>query len=169
MDIKRNIRLFFVSYGKLLFEILFVIALVIFGLQWLNQKAAEQKQINTQISVENKSNIIEKNNIQDIKQNKENISVFIEYCKNKQIQEAYSMLSDTCKQNKYSSIDLFNKNYVQKYFNIDIEDYEILVRKTEYIVNIKESAISSGKAESIKQLKINIENGILENKIEVYD
>ena len=70
MDIKRNVRLFFVSYGKLLFEILFVIALIILGLQYLNKKVAEPKQVSAQINIENT------NNVQNIQQDKNIISTF---------------------------------------------------------------------------------------------
>ena len=121
MDIKRNVRLFFVSYGKLLFEILFVIALIILGLQYLNKKVAEPKQVSAQINIENT------NNVQNIQQDKNIISTFLEYCKNNQVQEAYAMLSENCKKEKYNSIDLFNKNYMQKYFHIDIEEYKVYI------------------------------------------
>lgn len=168
MDIKRNIRLFFVSYGKLLFEILFVIVLAILGLKLLNSRAEEQKTANTTVNTEYKNNI-EKNNTNEIKINKENIEVFIEYCKNNQTQKAYNMLSDNCKKEKYNSIDLFDKNYVQKYFNIDIEKYEIYTSKEKYIVVLKESAMSTGKQESTKELKFDIESGILDSKIYVYN
>lgn len=167
MDIKRNIRLFFVSYGKLLFEILFVVALIIFGLQYLNKKVAEPKQVSAQINIEN--NNVNKSNIQDANKNKKDISMFIEYCKNNEIQEAYEMLADECKYEKYNSIDLFNKEYVQKLFNFDIEKYEVYIKDKKYIVELKESAISSGREESIKELKFDIKKGMLENKIYVYD
>ena len=71
MDIKRNVRLFFVSYGKLLFEILFVIALIILGFQYLNKKVAEPKQVSAQINIENT------NNVQNIQQDKNIISTFL--------------------------------------------------------------------------------------------
>ncbi len=169
MDIKRNIRLFFVSYGKLLFEILFVIVLAILVLQWLNNKAVEQKQSNTAIvNIEDQNNT-EKNNINESKIDKKNIEIFIEYCKNKRLQDAYSMVSDNCKKARYNSIDLFNENYVQKYFNVDIEEYRIYTSKENYIVVLKESAISTGKQDLTKELKFSIENEILDSKIYVYD
>ena len=150
MDIKRNVRLFFVSYGKLLFEILFVIALIILGLQYLNKKVAEPKQVSAQINIENT------NNVQNIQQDKNIISTFLEYCKNNQVQEAYAMLSENCKKEKYNSIDLFNKNYMQKYFHIDIEEYKVYILNKNYVAEIKESAISSGKVYSIEKLEFSI-------------
>ena len=163
MDIKRNVRLFFVSYGKLLFEILFVIALIILGLQYLNKKVAEPKQVSAQINIENT------NNVQNIQQDKNIISTFLEYCKNNQVQEAYAMLSENCKKEKYNSIDLFNKNYMQKYFHIDIEEYKVYILNKNYVAEIKESAISSVKVDSIENLEFSIESEVLENKIYIYD
>ena len=163
MDIKRNVRLFFVSYGKLLFELLFVIALIILGLQYLNKKVAEPKQVSAQINIENT------NNVQNIQQDKNIISTFLEYCKNNQVQEAYAMLSENCKKEKYNSIDLFNKNYMQKYFHIDIEEYKVYILNKNYVAEIKESAISSGKVDSIEKLEFSIESEVLENKIYIYD
>ena len=79
------------------------------------------------------------------------------------------MVSDNCKKARYNSIDLFNENYVQKYFNVDIEEYRIYTSKENYIVVLKESAISTGKQELTKELKFSIEDEILDSKIYVYD
>ena len=79
------------------------------------------------------------------------------------------MLSENCKKEKYNSIDLFNKNYMQKYFHIDIEEYKVYILNKNYVAEIKESAISSGKVDSIEKLEFSIESEVLENKIYIYD
>ncbi len=45
------------------------------------------------------------------------LETFVEYCNNKQIDEAYQMLSDECKEEIFPTVEYFNKNYIQLVFN----------------------------------------------------
>ena len=56
-----------------------------------------------------------------------------------------------------------------KYFYIDIEEYKVYILNKNYVAEIKESAISSGKVDSIEKLEFSIESEVLENKIYIYD
>lgn len=44
------------------------------------------------------------------------VDTFLEYCNNGKVEEAYSLLSDECKQYKYSTIDIFKSSYYNDIF-----------------------------------------------------
>ena len=45
------------------------------------------------------------------------VNTFLEHCNNKEIEEAYSLLSDECKQESYPTIEMFKTNYYNTIFN----------------------------------------------------
>ena len=45
------------------------------------------------------------------------VSKFIEYCNTGKIEEAYSLLSEECKNNLYQTIEIFKENYFNKIFS----------------------------------------------------
>lgn len=86
------------------------------------------------------------------------ISSFIKYCNNKEIEKAYDILTNECKEKIFfSKIEYFNKNYVEKIFNTK-KSYTIQSWETNngytYKVELSEDIMSTGK--------------ISENKIEEY-
>ena len=71
-------------------------------------------------------------------QSKNTIKKFVEYCNNKEIEKAYSMLSEDCKKLIYSDIEKFKINYIDRIFYIyrlyTLENwFETLSLKTYYI------------------------------------
>lgn len=76
-------------------------------------------------------------------------SMFYDYCNSKDLEHAYEMLTDECKQIVYSSLDSFEKNYYNNIFKGKNKTYffENWFNNT-YKVTVKESALSTGKATS---------------------
>ncbi len=71
---------------------------------------------------------------------------FISYCNSGKIQEAYSLLSDECKQEMFSDVNIFKKNYYDNLFNgktknVKIENWI----KDIYMLYIREDALATGK------------------------
>lgn len=160
MELDRKIRLFFVTYGRLLFMVIASIAILIFIIQSLNNYVKELNK-NTVITEE------EKNIIEQEKQNeyeiKNYISKFIEYCDSKDIQKAYEMISEKCKKEKYGSLENFENEYIKKYFNIKIANYKIKKDNNIYEVLLTEDMLITGKTTSTNQIKIQMNN--VEDKI----
>jgi len=161
--IKREIRLFFVYYGKLISFIIGFIAAFILIIQTLNSFAIKQKENNnnqySQEEYEQKKNEEEKQT-----KDKEYISQFINYCNDGKIQEAYAMLSNKCKEEKYSTIEEFKKMYVNKVFNINICKYEIIKENNIYIITLTQDMLITGKTNSTIEQKYQV-GGVLERKI----
>lgn len=49
------------------------------------------------------------------------VNKFLKYCNNKQIEAAYNLLSEECKQEMYPQIDIFKKNYYDFIFSTERE------------------------------------------------
>lgn len=165
MELKRKIRLFFVAYGRLLFEVIGVILLVILFLQWLDKKVEEKHKIeyNNQVNFEQEESTIDQK--EKTNKEKEYISKFIEHCMSQEIQEAYSMLSEACKQEKYRDIDTFKNEYINKVFSVRICDYTISKKDDIYIIKLQEDLLTAGGTEIIKEFECSVIEEILSRKI----
>lgn len=166
-NIRRSVRLFFVSYGSLLFQIIGIIVIVLFVLRVANHLYTE----NTENEVIENEILQEeiKENEQTIKKQKENISFiseFLDYCNKGQVEEAYSMLSDKCIKEKFQTIDIFKTEYLNKIFTYK-KEYEIENENNLYKVTILEGVLESGGLENRKSIitHYRIEENVLENKI----
>ncbi len=102
------------------------------------------------------------------------IDMFIEYCNNQQISEAYALLSEDCRQEMYSTEEVFAEAYYEKVFknnrkNISVENWIGNI----YKVKINDDFLSTGKytkentkqdyitvVEEANQYKLNINNYI---------
>lgn len=164
MELDRKIRLFFVTYGRLLFMVIASIAIFIFIIQSLNNYVKELNK-NTVITEEEK-NMIEQNEKNEMEIRKY-ISQFIEYCNSKDIEKAYSMLTENCKKEKYTSIEDFRTKFITNFFNLKIDKYKINKENNKYIVLLTEDMLITGKTNSSKQIKIQISE--TENKINIID
>ena len=162
MNIRRNIRLFFVSYGALIVFIIVFIFGFIYGLQRIDnyvkiQNNIEQKKRVAQQKVLNKEN-----------KEKKIISQFTDYCINNDIESAYNIISQECKEEKYRTKDEIIHNFINKFFKIKICEYKIEKKENAYIVNLKEDMLITGKTNSIRQVKATIDENerinIQENK-----
>lgn len=164
MNIERKIRLFFVSYGKLLFVSITTIAIFIFALKSLDNIVREKKEAKLKSLAQNQITEEKKYIIQEQKKQiateKEYIKKFIEYCNIGKVKEAYNMLSETCKREKYSNIQNFREQYINKIFNIKINDYSIQKADNTYKVTLTQDALVTGKANSTVQSTYKIEGNL---------
>lgn len=86
-------------------------------------------------------------------ENKTIIDNFINYCNQKQIEQAYNLLTDDCKEEVFfSNIGNFSNNYVNKIFNskktYSMQSWVNRDTYTTYKVKIVDDMISSGKITS---------------------
>ena len=107
----------------------------------------------TTISKTDKSVITgEKISTYDDNINVRTINRFINYCNNGEIEEAYSMLSDECKEVIYPSIESFKSNYINKIFYIyriyDLENWYKNVNLYTYYIKYSEDILSTGNVNS---------------------
>lgn len=110
-NIRRNIKLFWVSHGgpiKLAILIIAGVILVVRGLEQLAiEKETQKENIRNQIIIQ-ETNEDEK----DIKL----INKFLELCKQGNTGEAYALLSKKCKDDKFPTLEDFQENYFNKIF-----------------------------------------------------
>ena len=98
------------------------------------------------------------------------LETFIKYCNYKDIESAYNMLSDSCKQELYPNIDKFRENYYMPLFGEENRTYTIENWTGDtYIVKMTGDVLATGKsADSVTyQDYITIENNNGENKLNI--
>lgn len=98
------------------------------------------------------------------------ISKFLQYCKNGNVQEAYNMLSENCKKDRYSSAEKFNELYVKSKFNkLQVYDIQNWISNT-YRVSISNDLLATGNIQDsqkqIEYITITNENG--EDKLNIH-
>lgn len=147
-DIRRNIKLFFATYGSLLFQIIGIIAIILFVLHNVNYIYKENNTKSLKENIVSEQEIKEEEkNIEKEKEDKLYISEFLNYCNDGNVEKAYSMLSEKCIKEKYQTIDIFKKEYVDKIF-IYKKNYEIEKENDLYKIEILEGVLESGKIEN---------------------
>lgn len=80
------------------------------------------------------------------------ISRFLKYCQNGQAEEAYNMLSQDCKKNRYSTLEKFKDQYIQVKFN---KQQIYTVQKWEYNtykIDICEDIMATGNINSNEKI-----------------
>jgi len=138
--------------------------MVIFIIQSLNSAVIKQND-------KKYSSVEYQNKVEDNKQkkrDKEFITNFINLCNEGNIEEAYRMLSYKCKEEKFNSIEKFEKEYVNKKFYINICDYKIIKSEDIYTVRLIQDMLVTGKTDCIIETTYKIE-GVLENEIYIYN
>lgn len=168
-NIKRSIRIFFTTFGGLLFQIIGIIAIVLFAIHGVNNlykentKTQELEESKLSEEVQIKKELLEKEN-----ENRLFISEFIDYCNENKIEEAYNMLSEECIKDKYQTIEKFEDEYVNKIFTYK-KDYEIEIEDNLYKVTIMEGILQSGKIDNRNSItsSFTIEESVLEKKINI--
>jgi len=152
---------------KTVFVIAFIIALFIIIIQVLNsivktQNEQKRNNANNGNSSTNTSTTISEPNTSVItgekvpkNDNKANLNVikeFIEYCNNGQIDKAYNMLTNECKELIYPSLEYFNNNYYKKIFYINrmysLENWYSDMGLYTYYVKYTEDVLASGNVNS---------------------
>lgn len=140
----RKIRLFFSHYGNFLFKCIFCVLVLMFVLYNLNLNAQKEKA--------EKNEYVQETNLkkQAKKESKEISMEFVNYCSNKEVENAYSMLSTKSKE-QYSSLEEFKQKFLDIYFNdkVDckIEEYN----EQTFKVILLEDILQSGKIENRKK------------------
>ena len=98
------------------------------------------------------------------------LETFIKYCNYKDIESAYNMLSDSCKQELYPNIDKFRENYYMPLFGEENRTYTIENWTGDtYIVKMTGDVLATGKsADSVTyQDYVTIENNNGEDKLNI--
>lgn len=184
-----GIKRFIDQNNKLIMYVIFMIVFILLVIKSLNsyyekeeqEKLANIKQNN---SIQNSVNNSSSNNTStDTTQNDEVdintidgvIKIFVDYCNNKEIQEAYNMLTDECKNSMYKTKEEFQKNYINTVFK-EKKEYSMLKWDSEdnietYQIKFIGDILATGGNENISQefytfvnsddtYKININNYI---------
>ena len=159
MELNREIRVFLATYGRFLFSLLISIAIIIYIIQGLNNIEVKETEERKKL---NEGKIIY--NIEKVENNNEKlITNFVENCKNKNVEKAYELIDDVCKKEKYNTIEEFKNNFINKYFNIKIDEYKILKYEDEYTIELIQDMLVTGKTESTYKFNLYIVE--LESKI----
>lgn len=157
-NIRRNIKLFWVSHGgpiKLAILIIAGIILVLRGLDQLaiENKAKEDKIRNQQIAQEVKIN----------GEDKDLVNQFVKFCKDGYVSKAYDLLSQKCKEEKYPTFQEFKENYYKKIFITVITNNHITIESTNRI-ETKVQYDSSKNLYKVIFMQPIIQTGNIDNK-----
>ena len=165
-----------------------IIALFLIGLQLLDSYVANNSQenisqnnnVNQSINTGNRNINVTSTNTSalgnsispgTVRDDTEIITSFIENCNNGNLEEAYNMLTDSCKENLYSSLESFKNNYYSKIFDGKTKSIKVEAWTADtYRVTIKEDILATGKndGKDVKQDYITIErNGNDEYKLNI--
>lgn len=156
-----NIRRNIFESRYVIFAIIFAIVLVLYLIQMVNNNIKQENTLQNnqmQNTVEQKDPtskpVITGNEVkQETKEaNTKVIEQFIVYCNNKEIEQAYGLLTNECKEELFfSNIEYFRKNYVDKIFTnkkmISIQSW-VSGYKNTYRVTIQDDILSTGKLNS---------------------
>lgn len=157
MNIKRVID----KNSKLIWYVILIIAFALFSIKVLNsyyEKDAERKKIEIinnekNEATKNKTEIDETNNNSvESDSIEKTMKSFVNYCNNGEIENAYKMLTDECKNAMFPTIDYLEKNYIDKIYNIN-RTYEMVKwstdeNKTTYLVKLYGDLLATGGTDS---------------------
>lgn len=182
-----KLRRFFYQNKMQIFKVLGIIAFILIIIQVLNYgiKTKNKEELNNLKNKEGATTTIEENKTvisnkspitgQKVPEQKlENasnlISEFINYCNQQEIENAYNLLTDECKQQMYTSLDIFKVAYYDNVFGGQKKTYTIenWVGNI-YKVKITEDILSTGKnsSGSTKQDYMTIEQKGNEYKLNI--
>lgn len=144
---------------KILFGVIGIILLLLIlgNMSEISKQREEQaknktsNQTNTSNVYKPQQTVISGGNIVKEKQEKNSniINAFVEYCNNGEIEKAYNLLTQECKQQMYPNLNSFKNNYVQNRFTkkrqADIQSYYNDMVDT-YKVRLTEDILSTGNA-----------------------
>ena len=84
------------------------------NITYRNIEAQDVKKPSTPVMSASQSN--GKLSEKEIEDNSNIIKTFVEYCNESNLQEAYNMLTDDCKEQLYKTLDIFKTNYINQIF-----------------------------------------------------
>lgn len=151
-----NVKRFIDKNNKLILYIILVIALVLIFIKLLNSyyEKSEQKKVNEIINNEKNGTVQNNTENDNYVNNTENDSIektmksFVNYCNNKDIENAYKMLTDECKSAVFPTLDFFRTTYIDKIYDIN-RQYEMVKwsiddNKITYLVKLYGNLLSTG-------------------------
>ena len=104
MGLKSKMKIFWSEHRDPILFYIIIVVVLIKGLNRLAGNRLNENEANNEIEI----------SFQENKENKKLIDEFLEYCRNKQIEKAYDLISDKCKKEKYNTVSNFEKNYYNK-------------------------------------------------------
>ena len=119
-------------------------------------KIQQEQQVRSQTSNTEQTNTIQSNNASSQTTNTTSrtdiIKQFITYCNKKDIEKAYDMISNECKEQMYKNIEDFKRLYYDNTFENQTKDTSIdNWADNTYLVYFKESALATGKVKDENQ------------------
>ena len=155
-NLRRN--LFNNKYNLLGFII--AIILVLFAVKILNNMVKQENTTTNNIAINStyhpEETIIAGQNVSTKKQetNEEVINKFITFCNNSQINEAYNLLTEECKENVFdNSIERFKNEYIEKNFTSEkkysMQSWMNSLDATTYKISFYEDMLATGKTGEI--------------------
>lgn len=108
---------------ELLIKVLIVVLFVVFIMSFIFKNSSNKEtNINEDISqttYKPKETIISGSNIKEERYEEDSniVKLFVEYCNNGKVQEAYNLLTDECKEILYPTLDKFKQKYCDRYFS----------------------------------------------------
>lgn len=159
-----KLRRYYYQNKEKIWKVILVTALVLGIIQLLNQnvknESNQQNQLtsNENINYENKNtNTYISNQTaisggtvtgQEVETINNTISKFLNYCKNNNVQEAYAMLSESCKEEEYDTIEKFEQKYVKQKFNSGVV-FNIKKWKLDtYEIEMSQDMLATGQVEN---------------------
>lgn len=163
-----NIKRFINRNGKLIWYIALIIVFVFFIISYFNSYYEKEENVKkVQMSendnfskvTENNSNYNSETVIMtystDCKTSLKAIKSFIYYCNNKDIENAYKMLTEECKNAMFPSVEEFEKIYINNIFNIqrtyELEKWSTEENKNTYLISLYGSILETGKLDEYTQ------------------
>ncbi len=187
----RLIRYINQNRRKIILVVVIILSLIIviqllnsFAKKQLDNAAKEEKvNVSTQNLYQPNKTILTNTTIGETqaKENTEIIEEFVQDCNNNEIQKAYDLLTDECKEVLYPTVDKFNNYYCKKIFaekkTYNIQSWMNDENRYTYKVRFLENILATGKSntdiiedyitviQKNKQIKININSYILRENI----
>lgn len=180
----QNIRIYLNNHRKKILVGIVIIAAIIILVQLLNflvgrARNREQENINVNTSrnleeIENQTNVNlsstqsavsgDEISTDTLKNDVEIIGAFFNACNQKNLEDAYNMLTDECKEQMYNSLEVFEQAYYNNVFNGEQKVYTVenWIGNT-YKVDISEDILSTGKSNDgyVKQDYVTVKDGKL--------
>ena len=120
-----------------------------------NRSTVEDKtNMNTSSIYQPNKTILSNTTVNNIsaKENTEIIDNFINYCNNGEIENAYNLLTDECKENLFNNVNSFKKNYYNKIFKekkeYNLQSWITYSDRYTYKVRFTENLLATGNSNS---------------------
>ena len=167
-NIRRRIKIFWLDHRDPILFYSIVIGVVIIIVQILNEltiynNAIKKEQLNT-------DSVTEEQHYKYRREDEILIETFIEYCKDKNIEGAYSLISSNCKNNIYPTINDFKEKYYNNRFDKK-RTIEIEYQPEEYLffVSFYPDILEAGKYIDNQSVVdyFEVEQEVLDRKINI--